>query len=136
MTLETVGTVCVHATPYEPEAWHYVFDADDAEACFERTDWGLCFLGHSHVAFICIASGRRLETVFDAVVSDGCRYVINAGSVGQPRDLDPRAAFVLWDRPEERIRIVRVEYDIAGAQERIRAAGLPPLLAERLAAGR
>lgn len=136
MTVEAGDTICVHATPYEPEAWHYVFDAQDAEACFRLTDWRLCFLGHSHVAFICIAKGRRRETGSAATFSDGCRYVINAGSVGQPRDLDPRAAFALWDRPGEEVRIVRVGYDIVGAQTRMLNAGLPPLLAERLAAGR
>jgi predicted phosphodiesterase len=136
LVLETADTVFVHAAPYEPEAWHYVFDADDAEVCFAQTDRTFCFLGHSHVAFICVARGRSREMAASVPTADGCRYLINAGSVGQPRDFDPRAAFALWDLSRKEIQIVRVDYDIAGAQRRIVAAGLPPSLAERLAVGR
>lgn len=136
MILETADAVFVHATPYEPGAWHYVFGVDDAEACFAQTDRQICFLGHSHVAFICVARGQGQEMAVASPISDGCRYVVNAGSVGQPRDFDPRAAFALWDRSHREIRVVRVDYDIAGAQRRIVAAGLPPSLAERLAFGR
>ncbi|MSS71053.1 MAG: metallophosphoesterase [Candidatus Latescibacteria bacterium] len=136
MVLETADAVFVHAAPYEPEAWHYVFDADDTEVCFAQTDRTFCFLGHSHVAFICVARGQGREMAASSLISDGCRYVINVGSVGQPRDFDPRAAFALWDRSRGEIGIVRVDYDIAGAQRRIVAAGLPPSLAERLAVGR
>jgi predicted phosphodiesterase len=136
LVLSTEEALFVHATPHEPEAWHYVFDAYDAEACFAQMDRRLCFLGHSHVAFICVAVGHSREMVASSPISKGRRYVINAGSVGQPRDLDPRAAFALWDQDRREVQVVRVAYDIAGAQARILAAGLPPSLAERLALGR
>lgn len=136
LVLSTEEALFVHATPHEPEAWRYVFDAYDAEACFAQTDRRLCFLGHSHVAFICVARGHSREMAASSPISEGRRYVINAGSVGQPRDFDPRAAFALWDQDRREVQIVRVAYDIAGAQARIVAAGLPPSLAERLALGR
>lgn len=136
MALEAGDALCVHATPYEPGAWHYVFDEEDAEACLAQTDRQVCFVGHSHVAFIYAARGRDRRSGMSSSIADRFRYVINAGSVGQPRDFDPRAAFALWDRALRKVRIVRVDYDIAGAQARIAAAGLPPALAERLALGR
>jgi diadenosine tetraphosphatase ApaH/serine/threonine PP2A family protein phosphatase len=136
MTLKTEEAVYVHATPGGPGEWNYVFDAGDAETCLAQTDRQLCFVGHSHVAFVCVARGSSRATVPASPVEPGARYVVNVGSVGQPRDLDPRAAFALWDRSSREIRIVRVEYDIAGARARILEAGLPYLLAERLTFGR
>ena len=136
MTIQAWDAIFVHATPYDPGAWHYVYDSESAEGCFAHTDQPLCFLGHSHVPFVYIAKGRKREIAMALSLSDGCRYVVNVGSVGQPRDKDSRAAFAIWDRSEARIEIVRVDYEVEAAQRKIVDAGLPPFLAERLASGR
>jgi diadenosine tetraphosphatase ApaH/serine/threonine PP2A family protein phosphatase len=93
-------------------------------------------VGHSHHPFVCSDAGDEVigEGAADLVATE--RYLINTGSVGQPRDGDPRAAFTLWDQAADRIEIHRVPYDLEGAQRKIRSAGLPDLLAERLALGR
>lgn len=136
LTVDVEDAICVHATPHEPQEWNYVYDARDAVACFAQDGWKACFLGHSHVAFICVLRNHRLETVSTAEFSDGCRYVVNVGSVGQPRDRDPRASFAVWDRASSETRVVRAAYDIPGAQARILDAGLPAFLADRLTEGR
>jgi diadenosine tetraphosphatase ApaH/serine/threonine PP2A family protein phosphatase len=69
-------------------------------------------------------------------VESGKKYFVNVGSVGQPRDGDPRAAYVIYDLPQQTIELRRLDYDIATAQRKIRAAGLPERLAERLSTGR
>jgi diadenosine tetraphosphatase ApaH/serine/threonine PP2A family protein phosphatase len=95
-------------------------------------------VGHSHVpAMWSLGSSGpdyergEIDVSFDA----GRRYIVNVGSVGQPRDRDPRAAYALWDVDARRVTIRRVSYDVAGARAKIQAAGLPRFLADRLSAG-
>jgi diadenosine tetraphosphatase ApaH/serine/threonine PP2A family protein phosphatase len=98
----------------------------------------LCFFGHTHVQIAYRITGgdivREGEGGFPLL--RGSRYLLNPGGAGQPRDGDPRAAFLLYDAEGRRISFRRVEYDIAAAQDRILRAGLPARLAERLARGR
>ncbi len=128
----------VHGSLSAPPDWEYVLSPADARPSFNRLPGRLCFFGHSHLP----GFFREKEGVIDFVpdeevrLAPGCRYLINAGSVGQPRDRDPRASFILFDDRAEIIRIVRVAYPIRKAQEKILAAGLPRFLAERLAVGR
>ncbi len=136
LSIESEEAIFVHSTPHQPEAWEYVFNSEDAEDCLAQTDRMLCFVGHSHVAFIWKATGNSGEMVRSAFIAEASRFVINVGSVGQPRDHDPRAAFSVWDRSAKKIQINRTEYDISSAQSGILAAGLPSFLAERLALGR
>jgi diadenosine tetraphosphatase ApaH/serine/threonine PP2A family protein phosphatase len=100
----------------------------------------ICFVGHSHRPSCWTVEGARraqLVSTSEGAISleEGRRYLVNAGSVGQPRDGDARACLVLWDRERRSVQLERVPYDVPAAQARIRAAGLPPLLAERLAPG-
>lgn len=132
-----IGITLVHATLDNPEAFGYVFDHLQAEAHFVHQIAPLCFHGHTHCPMI---YEKQLGAVYRIDAQDfslpiGRKYFINVGSVGQPRDGDPRAAYVLYNPNGRKVCFRRVEYDIAAAQARIRAAGLPERLAERLAVG-
>lgn len=129
----------VHASPARPEAWDYLLSAADGHAAFRALATPLCFVGHSHLPAVWEQgpTGRRFEPGPTAVaIAPGCRYIVNAGSVGQPRDRDPRAAWALWDSAAGRVTIRRVAYDVAAARRKIEDAGLPRFLADRLAVGR
>lgn len=131
------GISIVHSTMDHPENFGYVFDNLEAEVNFSQQKTPLCFHGHTHVPMIYekqLGGVYRIDPqVFKLPM--GRKYFVNVGSVGQPRDGDPRAAYVLYDVAARTIQFRRVEYDIAAAQARIRAAGLPERLAERLALG-
>ena len=126
----------VHGSPYEPLAFHYIYGASDAAFAISQTDARLTFVGHSHRAFI------YQEDEGEVVAREGCvrrkdefRYLVNVGSVGQPRDRDPRAAFCLWDVETGDLELVRVPYEIARTQAKIKNQGLPEFLAKRLSSG-
>jgi diadenosine tetraphosphatase ApaH/serine/threonine PP2A family protein phosphatase len=127
-------TLLVHASPAAPEHWHYVLSPVEAEAEMDAYQEPVCFIGHSHYAgtFDRRDSHTRYTRSAEVRIEDGHRYLVNVGSVGQPRDGDPRAAYVLFDDLERLLRHVRVEYDVEGAMRRILDAGLPRFLAERL----
>ena len=129
----------VHASPFEPQRWHYVLSLDEASEAFERLDGRLCFHGHSHVPLIFseVPDGPPRERVGHSFVPDSeTRYLINIGSVGQPRDNDPRACYVTFDTEGEDVIYHRVEYDIETAQNKMAQACLPDILIDRLAVGR
>jgi diadenosine tetraphosphatase ApaH/serine/threonine PP2A family protein phosphatase len=138
LTLCLPGMLLVHATPYQPESWDYIFSLDDAARSFHHFDQQVCLTGHSHypIAFAQDKEGT-ISVIRDSTFSllDSHRYLINVGSVGQPRDGDPRAAYVIYKPEEGTFSLKRVPYDIRSAQEKIIAAGLPSFLASRLAAG-
>lgn len=137
-----MGITLVHATMDNPESFGYVFDHLQAEANFVCQKTPICFHGHTHCPLV---YEKQLTGIFridsEGLQDDsfklvaGRKYFINVGSVGQPRDGDPRAAYVLYDPAERRVTFRRLSYDIASAQARIRAAGLPERLAERLEIG-
>jgi diadenosine tetraphosphatase ApaH/serine/threonine PP2A family protein phosphatase len=128
-----------HASPRDP-IWEYVLSGLTAELCFDATEFRVSFIGHSHVALSFHrpegepASGmtRREGTELELTSGD---WLINPGSSGQPRDGDPRAAWLMLDTERQTAIYRRAEYDIAGAQAAIRAARLPDSLAERLQYG-
>ncbi|HEX6293320.1 MAG TPA: metallophosphoesterase family protein [Herpetosiphonaceae bacterium] len=130
-----------HASPRDP-IWEYVLDPETAKDNLEYFDTPLCFVGHTHVPTIFAqhadgkAELRRGRSGEILRLKPDSRYIINPGSVGQPRDGDPRAAYAVWDTKAHTIRFNRVEYDIEATQRKMYAAGLPELLAERLAFGR
>jgi predicted phosphodiesterase len=127
----------VHATLDTPAQWGYVFNNLDAAASFTYQHTTVCFFGHTHVpmAFIRDDGVRRLN--FDHIsIESGKKYFINVGSVGQPRDGDWRAAYCIYDADKNVVELHRVKYDLQAAQNKIIKAGLPRLLAERLAIGR
>ena len=131
------GVTLVHATMDRPENFGYVFDNLQADANFTAQKTPLSFHGHTHCPMI---YEHSIQGVFridpqDFRLQMGRKYFINVGSVGQPRDGDPRATYVIYDSVAKTVRFRRLEYDVAAAQARIRAAGLPERLAERLAFG-
>jgi predicted phosphodiesterase len=127
----------VHATLDGPQRWGYVFDKLMAAASFTYQNTGVCFFGHTHVPLAFIRDSQvRGGTYSKFKVEPGKKYFVNVGSVGQPRDGNPKAAYVIYDLDEGSIELRRLDYDIPTAQKKILAAGLPPRLAERLAYGK
>ena len=130
-----------HGTPFDEDV--YVFDDLDALRAIRAARRPLCFFGHTHVpaiyklgvnAELSMTPLTRLSP-FDLALDDG-RYLINVGAVGQPRDGDARAAFGFYDTETRVVTLARAPYDVAAAQAKIIAAGLPEVLAQRLALGR
>jgi len=136
--------VC-HGTPYDEDV--YVFDHDDAILALASASGRLCFFGHTHVPVVYSMPshpaqlevltpelGARNPTVIQ--LDPDRQHLINPGSVGQPRDGDPRAAYGIYDSAKNHVELRRVPYRVDLAQERITAAGLPDALARRLGVGR
>jgi len=134
MTIVEGEFMIVHSSPKDPEAWNYILTLPDARVNFEHFDTQTCFVGHSHQPFIIECLGGKLSCLVQPFVPvvEGRRYLINVGSVGQPRDGNPDASYAIYDRTQQRIEIKRVSYDVAATQEAIRSEGLPSQLADRL----
>lgn len=127
----------VHATLDGPQRWGYVFDRLMAAASFSYQNTSVCFFGHTHVPVAFVRDEVvRGGTYSKFKVEPGKKYFVNVGSVGQPRDGNPKAAYVIYDLDEGTIEIRRLDYDIPKAQKKILAAGLPTRLAERLTVGK
>jgi predicted phosphodiesterase len=128
-----------HASPRDP-VWEYVLSPLQADLCLDVQERRVCLIGHSHVALSfsrqegAAATGETRDADDELELGTG-EWLINPGSVGQPRDGDPRAAWLELDTDAWRVVYHRVEYDVAGAQAAIRAAHLPDSLAERLSYG-
>ena len=114
----------------------YLLDVEAAQATLELLEGRFCLVGHSHLPFICAENGgapRFKQFVEDEVFPLGAeRLIINPGSVGQPRDQDPRSSYAIYDEDLQTIERHRVEYDICRTQAKMRAAGLPEYLVDRL----
>jgi diadenosine tetraphosphatase ApaH/serine/threonine PP2A family protein phosphatase len=134
--LKVQGFTLVHSTLDMPEKWGYVFDTLEADAHFSYQTTNVCFHGHTHVPVVYEKDSRTRRVAFRKFhVTVGKKYFINVGSVGQPRDGDPRAAYVAYDMENRELELIRVPYDIKKAQEKIRKANLPERLANRLEKG-
>ncbi len=139
--LETPHFLGVHGSPRDPIE-EYILDLPTSLAIFTEHRFSLCLVGHSHVpgAFVLGADGtvsaRELPIGEAAPLAATSRYIINVGSVGQPRDGDPRAAYVLLDADAAAVTLRRLPYTIFATQEKMTARGLPVQLAQRLALGR
>jgi predicted phosphodiesterase len=129
----------VHATPSAPASWNYIFTFDDALFELAHFDDPACIIGHSHQSFVVVetAGGRDHEQLPPTrfTIEKKSRYIINVGSIGQPRDADPRACACLYDTETNDFRFLRLVYDIRSAQSKIILAGLPPHSAQRLSQG-
>ena len=135
---EVGDATLVHASPAQPDEWEYLVTADDGFAAFSHFATRWCFVGHSHVpgAWSLGSSGPEHHPGATSLRSErGRRYIVNVGSVGQPRDRDPRAAYAVWDVEAGQVEIRRVGYEVTVARRKIVEAGLPRFLAERLAEG-
>ena len=127
----------VHSTLDQPSHWNYVTNRFDAMANFSYQFTQIGFHGHTHVPRVYVKGERVHEVAADSVqIEDGCKYFINIGSVGQPRDGDWRSCYVIYDTDQKLVVFRRIEYDIQKAQRKILDAGLPEMLAERIAEGR
>jgi diadenosine tetraphosphatase ApaH/serine/threonine PP2A family protein phosphatase len=137
---EHAGATLVHSSPRNPSEWSYLISPADGAAVFPAFTTAVCFIGHSHLpAAWTLREDGTLGFERGAVyltIRPGERYVVNVGSVGQPRDGDPAAAYALWDAEAGTIQVRRVSYDVAEARRRIHAAGLPKVLGDRLLHGR
>jgi diadenosine tetraphosphatase ApaH/serine/threonine PP2A family protein phosphatase len=127
----------VHGSPHDPSAFHYIFGASEAASALTQSSAALTFVGHSHRAFVYDDSeGEVVSREGTTQIAAGHRVLVNVGSVGQPRDGDPRAAFCVWDIECGALELIRVPYDVSVTQEKILDNGLPEFLAHRLSAGR
>ncbi len=127
----------VHASLDTPQNWNYIFNQLDAIASFNYQHSSVCFIGHTHLPKAYIRDGSVQVRPFDSLqMESGKKYLINVGSVGQPRDGDWRSAYCIYDTDENHLSLRRVEYDLAAAQQAVRNAGLPEKLADRLAIGK
>lgn len=133
-----MGFMLVHATLDKPSHWGYVFEHQQAEANFSYQYTQICFHGHTHVPIIYSneSGGVVHYEPRDFTLELGQRLFINVGSVGQPRDGDPRASYVIYDMVARQVLFRRLEYDVQAAMERNRLAGLPEKCATRLEIGR
>ncbi len=127
----------VHASLGHPEQWTYIFSSFEAESFFPYQEDAVCFVGHTHIP-CCFSTNpsRPLSRARSIRLKPATKYIINVGSVGQPRDNNPMASYVVYDLMENLIKFVRVPYDVATAQKKIIAAGLPHVLAMRLEWGK
>jgi diadenosine tetraphosphatase ApaH/serine/threonine PP2A family protein phosphatase len=130
----------VHGAPVN--YFEYILDKRTAAAAFDRTDAPLIFVGHTHIAEVYglrpdgEIEHRHLQQGGEFTLEDGMRYLVNVGSIGQPRDLNPRCSLGFYDAAARTVTISRVEYPIARVQEKIHDVRLPEALARRLVVGR
>jgi diadenosine tetraphosphatase ApaH/serine/threonine PP2A family protein phosphatase len=140
LTIDESLEIC-HGSPFDED--HYIFDGDDAVRSLDAAERQVCLFGHTHLPVVF----RRNTGVFEGFMPEGpepqtvsieagLSYLVNVGSVGQPRDGDPRAAFGIYDADGASVLLRRVPYPVDVAQRRILNAGLPANLANRLAIGR
>lgn len=139
LAIEVEDATLVHASPKNPEEWDYLVTAEEGFEAFSAFAARLCFVGHSHLPAVWVlgSSGPQFEPGPETILLEsGRRYIVNVGSVGQPRDRDPRACYAVWDLSAGRITLHRVQYDVSTARRKILSAGLPRFLGDRLTDGR
>jgi diadenosine tetraphosphatase ApaH/serine/threonine PP2A family protein phosphatase len=130
-----------HGSPFDEDA--YIFDELDAVRALKVSTRPLCLFGHTHYPVTFELSSNGVDTLGPATTAEaelelrpGSTYLVNPGSVGQPRDGDPRAAYAIVDVGGQRVELFRVSYPVEEAQSKVVRAGLPEVLAHRLAVGR
>jgi predicted phosphodiesterase len=129
-----------HGSPFDED--HYIFDGNDARRALDASRRAVCLFGHTHLPVVFFEEDNQLmgmvpeEPRHEVKIEDGIRFLINVGSVGQPRDGDPRAAYATYDSVGPTLLLHRIPYPVDVAQRKIVAAGLPQPLANRLAIGR
>ena len=135
--LDGGGFSAAHASPVHPEQWPYIVTSIDANEVFYKRDFTLCFVGHTHIqAVFSFETGEiRPDDGMVYELDPDDRYIINPGSVGQPRDLDPRAACCVYDPEQGTVTFYRCAYDVGAEVEDFSKAGLPEFLGRRLIEG-
>ncbi len=125
----------VHSTPVHPEEWHYILSEYEAQQYLKQIKQTICFVGHSHIP---VVYGSEEGTIHDDEVHlnmDSGKYIVNVGSVGQPRDGNPELCFVTFDTESGLLRYLRSDYPVQKTYDEILENQLPPFLAMRLKAG-
>lgn len=138
LVYENADLSLAHANLVRPKKFEYLFVGEEIAANFACQKRQLCFIGHTHVPEIFVEQrGQFSSEPWNEPLSVrmGNKYIINVGSVGQPRDGDPAAAYCLFDTEKKQVAIKRVAYDVRKTQRKMRRAGLPPFLSSRLAEG-
>jgi diadenosine tetraphosphatase ApaH/serine/threonine PP2A family protein phosphatase len=141
LVIDDLIEIC-HGSPDDED--EYIFEHVDAVEALRASTQQVCFFGHTHVAIVYWLSASDFDVILASPLENETRihiepdrrYLINPGSVGQPRDGDPRAAFATFDSETMDVVLYRVPYDVGGAQAKIAHAGLPEGLAKRLALGK
>ncbi len=137
---EEIGEIqLVHSSPFQSEEWHYLTQQEDIERNFRYFQGFICFFGHVHKPFIAEQTKSGTVTILsetEKVLDPSCRYLVNVGSVGQPRDGDPRTCYVLYDSKSLKLSIRRITYDFEATFHKTISAGLPEYLAQRLKTGK
>jgi predicted phosphodiesterase len=138
--VDDVVEIC-HGSPFDEDA--YIFDELDAVRALKVATRPLCLFGHTHYPVTFELSAESFDSVGSATepemlvqMREGCKYLLNPGSVGQPRDGDPRAAYAIVDTQHRRVELYRLKYPVEETQAKIIKAGLPEVLAQRLGFGR
>mgnify|MGYP001608201110 CR=1 FL=1 len=127
----------VHGTPLHPQDFYYMFSIEEARISFRHMGASVCFIGHTHVSLTFIKANEMItygETGTIAI-EPHTTYIVNVGSVGQPRDRDPRACFGIYDTDTKIVEIKRIPYDVVCTQQKILQAGIPSFFAQRLTSG-
>jgi predicted phosphodiesterase len=139
LTFKNEDLTLVHATLDDPALFSYLTGIQSASPTFELLNNSLCFLGHTHVPGIFIQNeDKRIYCLKSDTLKleKNNKYIVNVGSVGQPRDGSPLAAYSIYDTDKKTVWIKRIDYDFKSTAKKIVSAGLPEFLAERLAVGR
>lgn len=137
MIVDVENFTLVHSSLSNPHRWSYIFKRKAADANFRNQFNPVCFFGHTHVPLAFVKDDGIEKGFYETLhIRPGKQYLINVGSVGQPRDRNPKSAYVIYDLDEQTVTMRRVEYDIETTQKKVRAAGLPFRNALRLASGR
>ncbi|MDH3981446.1 MAG: metallophosphatase family protein [Kiritimatiellaceae bacterium] len=138
MIIDIETFTIVHSSLSNPHRWNYIFKRNTAEANFRNQFSNVCFFGHTHVPLTFIKGNGPIEKGFYETmhIRPGYQYLINVGSVGQPRDRNPKAAYAIYDLKAQSVTMRRLDYDMETTQKKIRAAGLPFRNALRLNHGR
>jgi len=128
----------VHGSLHSPERFEYILDISSAEETFQLLQTKVCFVGHTHQPIIFIKRGKHYSATSqtEIMLKSSQAYIVNVGSVGQPRDGNPQGSYVVYDSETNQLQIKRVAYDVQKAKDKIIKAGLPRILAERLVIGR
>jgi predicted phosphodiesterase len=137
LSVKNKDAILAHASLHQPGQFMYMTNVAKIIPSFALMDVPVCFIGHTHVPGIYVESDQKFYDLKDSTIEIDLKnkYIVNAGSVGQPRDGNPMASFCLYDTELKMIELRRVPYDIASAQQKIIKAGLPHSLALRLAKG-
>jgi predicted phosphodiesterase len=131
----------VHATPYEPNMWYYITSLEEAAFNFQFFDTQICMVGHTHIPIIIVLDNQKELYVHQDVTirltdTAGCRLLINVGSVGQPRDRNPKSCYGIFDTETTEFTYRRVAYNIEKTQQKMKRIKMPEFLVSRLEDGR